>query len=73
MENHSQENNESFSGKAEAAQSDAEKLAHRHLAGRRQVITGQEIQNICVGTFSSPDQSTEEAIREAKDKIADYK
>ena len=73
MESHSQGNNNPTRNKTETQQSDAEKLVHRHLTDPNHVITDEEMKNIRVGMSSAPDQPTEEAIREAKDKIADHK
>ena len=54
-------------------QSDTEKLARRHLEDPNHVITDEELKNVRVGMTPPPDQPTEEAIRDSKDKIADHK
>ena len=54
-------------------QSDTEKLAQRHLADPNHVITDEEMKSIRVGMTPPPDVPTEEAIRNAEEKIADHK
>lgn len=72
MSNPEQEN-EKMGPAEEPFQSDAEKLARRHMADPSHVITDEELQSIRVGMTPPPDRPTEEAIRDAKDKIADHK
>jgi hypothetical protein len=60
-------------GSVQPFESDAEKLAHRHLSDPDHVITEEEMKSIRVGMPSAPDQPTEEAIRESNEKIADHK
>lgn len=54
-------------------QSDTEKLAQRHLANPDHVITEEELRNVRVGMAPLPDGPTEEALRNADEKIADHK
>lgn len=54
-------------------ESDAKKLANRHLADPNHVITDEDMQNIRVGMSPGPDEPTQEAIEHADEKIADKK
>ena len=59
------QNNERF-------QSDAEKLANKHLADPDHVITDEEFASIRVGvTPAIPDEPTRQAIDDGEDRIAD--
>lgn len=58
---------------AEPFESDAKKLADRHLADPDHVITDEDMRNIRVGVTPPPDEPTQEAIDQADEKIADRK
>lgn len=60
------ENNTSF-------ESDAKKLADKHLADPNHVITDEDLQNVRVGMAPPPDEPTQEAVENADEKIADRK
>ena len=57
----------------ERFESDAKRLADRHLADPNHVITDEELRNIRVGVSGSADAPTQEAVEEADDRIADHK
>lgn len=71
MHNQAEENEKKIPG--EPFQSDTEKLAQRHLANPDHVITEEELRNVRVGMAPPPDGPTEEALRNADEKIADHK
>ena len=54
-------------------ESDAAKLARLHLEDEDHVITDEDMRNIKIGVVSETDTTTEEAIEESDDKIADRK
>lgn len=60
-------------GNADRFQSDAEKLANKHLADPDHVITDEEFANVRVGMTPPPDSPTKEAVNEAEDRAADHK
>ena len=62
----SDQNNEPF-------ESDAAKLANRHMADPNHVITDEDFKNIKVGVTPPPDAPTQEAIKDGEDRIADHK
>lgn len=58
----------------ERFQTDAQKLAARHLADPDHVITDEDLANIKVGvTPPDPDAPTQQAVAESEDRIADRK
>lgn len=52
-------------------ESDAKKLAAKHLADPNHIITEEEMRSIRVGVVSAPDEPTKQAVKEGKDRIAD--
>jgi hypothetical protein len=54
-------------------QTDSEKLVQRHLEDPNHVITEEDMQKIRVGVTPPADGTTEEAIEESEDRIADRK
>jgi hypothetical protein len=54
-------------------QSDAKKLADKHMADPNHIITDEDLQNIEVGKAPPPDAPTQEAIQESDDRVADRK
>jgi hypothetical protein len=54
-------------------ESDTHKIVRRHLEDRNHVITDEEIASVRVGMSPPPDAPTEQAIREAEDRISDHK
>ena len=54
-------------------QSDAQKLANKHLSDPDHIITDEELANVRIGMTPPPDAPTREAIRNADEKIADRK
>jgi hypothetical protein len=54
-------------------QSDAQKLANQHLADQNHVITDEDLQNVRVGMTPPPDEPTQQAIKDAEERIADRK
>lgn len=57
----------------ERFESDAKKLADRHLADKDHVITDEDMQNIRVGMSPGADAPTQQAVEDAEDRIADKK
>lgn len=54
-------------------ESDAKKLADKHLADPNHVITDEEMASIRIGTVSEADAPTRQAVRESEERIADQK
>lgn len=54
-------------------ESDTQKLVHRHMADPNHVISDEELRNVRVGMSPPPDEPTQQAIDEAKDRVADKK
>ena len=54
-------------------QSDAEKLANKHMADPNHVITDEEFAKVRVGMTPPPDAPTKEAIKDGEDRIVDHK
>ena len=55
----------------ERFESDAKKLADRHMADPNHVITEEDLRNIRVGMAPPPDEPTQQAIADGSDRIAD--
>ena len=58
---------------AERFQSDAERLANKHLADPNHVITDEELASIRIGMTPPPDVPTRQAVDEAGDRVSDRK
>ncbi|HUC82156.1 MAG TPA: hypothetical protein VMR70_14730 [Flavisolibacter sp.] len=54
-------------------ESDAQKLANKHLADPNHVITDEELKSIRVGMTPPSDEPTQEAVENAEEKVADTK
>jgi hypothetical protein len=54
-------------------ESDTQKVVRRHLADPNHVITDEEIANVRVGMTPPPDAPTQQAVKDAADRIADDK
>jgi len=54
-------------------ESDANKLADKHLADPNHIITDEDMQKIKVGVTGEADEPTKQAVKEAEDRIADHK
>ena len=54
-------------------ESDANKLADKHLADQDHIITDEDMRKIKVGVTGEPDEPTRQAVQEAEDRIADHK
>lgn len=54
-------------------ESDAKKLADRHMADPNHVITEEELKSIRVGVTGEADAPTEQAIADGGERIADKK
>ena len=52
-------------------ESDAQKLANRHLADQNHQITDEEFRSIRVGMTPVQDEPTSQAVEETEDRIAD--
>jgi len=54
-------------------ESDARKLANKHLADPNHVITDEDLKNVQVGMSAPLDEPTKQAIKDGEDRIADTK
>jgi hypothetical protein len=54
-------------------ESDTQKVIHRHLENKNDVITEEDIRNVRIGMSAPLDKPTREAIEEREDKKADRK
>lgn len=70
MNNGQQTNNSQDNQRFE---SDARKLANKHLADPNHVITEEDLKNVQVGMSAPPDEPTRQAIQDGEDRIADTK
>jgi hypothetical protein len=60
-------------GENQRFESDAAKLVRRHLSDPDHVITDEEMANVRVGMTPPPDAPTQQAVKEADNRIADRK
>ncbi len=60
-------------GQPEEFQSDTQRIIKRHLENKDDIITEEDIRNVRVGMTPPLDESTEEALAEREDKVADRK
>jgi len=58
---------------SEEFQSDTQRIIKRHLENKDDVITEEDIRNVRVGMTPPLDESTEEALAEREEKVADRK
>ena len=70
MNNEQQTNNSQDNQRFE---SDARKLANKHLSDPNHVITDEDFKNVQVGMSAPPDEPTRQAIKDGEDRIADTK
>ena len=54
-------------------ESDTQKVIHRHLENKNDIITEEDIRNVRIGMSAPLDKPTKEAIEEREDKKADRK
>jgi len=54
-------------------ETDAARLANRHMSDPNHVISDEDFKNIKVGVSSPPDKPTQEAIKDGEDRVADHK
>ena len=54
-------------------ESDASKLANKHMADPDHIITDEDMRNIKVGVTGKADEPTKRAVKEAEDRVADHK
>jgi hypothetical protein len=54
-------------------ESDAKRLADKHMADPNHVITDEDLRSIRVGVVSEPDAPTKQAVAEHDEKAADHK
>jgi hypothetical protein len=73
MANHDEYSKQNEEQENKRFQSDAEKLANKHLADPNHVITDEEMAKIRVGMTPPPDEPTRQAIEDGEDRIADQK
>lgn len=70
MNNEQQTNN---SQENERFESDARKLANKHLSDPNHVITDEDLQKVQVGMTPPRSETLQQAIEDAEDRIADTK
>lgn len=52
-------------------ESDAKKLADKHMADPHHVITDEELASIRIGVSGAADEPTKQAVKEGEERIAD--
>jgi hypothetical protein len=67
------ENKQNTPDEQQRFESDTQKIVHRHLEDQNHVITDEEIASVRVGMSPPPDGPTQQAIKDAEDRIADDK
>lgn len=66
-------NNSDANGYHREEESDASKLAGKHLADPNHIITEEDMRKIKVGVTGEADAPTKQAVEEAEERIADHK